>query len=180
MAKGVSPMKTAGTSVRTGGAPVKRRGLTEKQGRFVEEFLVDGNASAAARRAGYSEKTARAIGNENLTKPAIREAIDKAREERTERTKLTADEVIEGLRREAAFTGKGSSHAARVAANSWLGRSLAMFTDKSQIELTREFKEYQEFKERMSEMSEDEVRELTEADGEEEITTHLVGRIGHV
>jgi phage terminase small subunit len=52
--------------------------LTAKQQLFVDEYLVDLNASAAARRAGYSEKTARAIGIENLTKPAIRAAVDAA------------------------------------------------------------------------------------------------------
>lgn len=42
--------------------------LTEKQARFVAEYLVDLNATEAARRAGYSEKTAYAIGFENLRK----------------------------------------------------------------------------------------------------------------
>ena len=49
--------------------------LTPKQNRFVEEYLIDLNATKAAVRAGYSEKTARQIGSENLSKPAIQEAI---------------------------------------------------------------------------------------------------------
>ncbi|WP_175813344.1 terminase small subunit [Burkholderia contaminans] len=68
--------------------------LTAKQQLFVDEYLVDLNASAAARRAGYSEKTARAIGIENLTKPAIRAAVDAAMKKRGERTRMTADEVL--------------------------------------------------------------------------------------
>lgn len=46
-------------------------GLTPKQKAFADEYLKCGNASEAARKAGYSERTARVIGQENLTKPAI-------------------------------------------------------------------------------------------------------------
>ncbi len=52
--------------------------LTPKQHRFVEEYLIDLNATKAAGRARYSEKTARQIGSENLSKPAIQEAIAEA------------------------------------------------------------------------------------------------------
>ena len=49
--------------------------LTDKQARFIEEYLVDLNATQAAIRAGYSQDTARSIGCENLAKPDIQEAI---------------------------------------------------------------------------------------------------------
>jgi phage terminase small subunit len=49
--------------------------LTAKQARFVLEFMVDLNGAAAARRAGYSARTAKEIGSENLTKPNIAAAI---------------------------------------------------------------------------------------------------------
>lgn len=75
------------------------KGLTRKQAAFVEEYLVDFNATRAAIRAGYSEKTAEAIGFENLRKPKISAAIDAAREERSERTRVTADMVVEELAR---------------------------------------------------------------------------------
>lgn len=68
--------------------------LTDKQQRFVEEYLIDLNATQAAIRAGYSEKTAKEIGCENLTKPNISEAIIKAKNERSERTKVNADYVL--------------------------------------------------------------------------------------
>lgn len=61
-------------------------GLVAKQRRFVEEYCVDFNATQAAIRAGYSVKTARAIGSENLTKPDICDAIN----ERLESLDLTA------------------------------------------------------------------------------------------
>jgi terminase small subunit-like protein len=46
-------------------------GLSPKQRRFVAEYLIDLNAAEAAIRAGYSHKTARSVGSENLTKPDI-------------------------------------------------------------------------------------------------------------
>ncbi len=52
--------------------------LTPKQARFVEEYLIDLNATQAAIRAGYSAKTARAMGCENLTKPDIQAAVTEA------------------------------------------------------------------------------------------------------
>ncbi|MFS8534854.1 MAG: terminase small subunit [Limnochordales bacterium] len=73
--------------------------LTPKQQRFVEEYLVDLNATQAAIRAGYSPKTARAIGAENLTKPAIQEAIETAMAERSRRTGITQDRVLRELAR---------------------------------------------------------------------------------
>lgn len=77
--------------------------LTDKQARFVEEYLVDLNATQAAIRAGYSEATARSIGSENLTKPDVAEAIQAAMAERSKRTNVTADKVVAELAR-IAFT----------------------------------------------------------------------------
>lgn len=71
--------------------------LTPKQQRFVEEYLVDLNATQAAIRAGYSEHTARSIGHENLTKPEVVEAVAAAKAERSKRTEITADLVLQGL-----------------------------------------------------------------------------------
>lgn len=69
-------------------------GLTEKQQRFVDEYLVDLNATQAAIRAGYSVDTARAIGHENLTKPDIQLALLNARKQQQERTNITADGAL--------------------------------------------------------------------------------------
>ncbi len=68
---------------------------TPKQQRFVEEYLVDPNAAQAAIRAGYSAKTAKEIGYENLTKPHIQVAIQEAKAERSARTQVSQDLVIE-------------------------------------------------------------------------------------
>lgn len=68
--------------------------LTDKQQRFVEEYIIDLNATQAAIRAGYSEKTAYSIGEENLKKPEIAKAIQKAMDKRSKRTEITADMVL--------------------------------------------------------------------------------------
>lgn len=73
--------------------------LTAKQQRFVEEYLIDLNATQAAIRAGYSTKSAKDIGCENLAKPNIRACIDKAMAERSKRTGINADRVLQELAR---------------------------------------------------------------------------------
>ena len=73
---------------------MNKRKLTPKQERFVDEYMVDLNGAAAARRAGYSEKTARQIGDENLAKPVIAAAIAAAKHARSEATKIDAEWVL--------------------------------------------------------------------------------------
>ncbi len=68
--------------------------LTNKQQRFILEYLIDLNATQAAIRAGYSKNSARQIGDENLSKPAIAAAVAKAKQERSEATKIDADWVL--------------------------------------------------------------------------------------
>lgn len=74
-----------------------RAALTPKQEAFVREYLVDLNATQAAIRAGYSAKTAEAIGRENLGKPRIAERIEAAVSARNQRTEVTADRVLREL-----------------------------------------------------------------------------------
>ncbi len=71
--------------------------MTPKQARFVEEFLVDLNATKAAIRAGYSAKTAKAIGCELLAKPDIATTIAKAQAARSERIEITQDWVLKSI-----------------------------------------------------------------------------------
>ena len=71
--------------------------MTQKQKRFIEEYLIDLNATQAAIRAGYSPDTAKAIGSENLTKPDIRAQIDRAMAERSKRTGVNAERVVQEL-----------------------------------------------------------------------------------
>lgn len=101
--------------------------MNDKQAAFVNEYIIDMNASAAARRAGYSPKTAGYIGHENLKKPKIREAIDAALVERAKRTEVTADMVLERIWHEA---NNANSDSARVRALELYGKHLGVtFTD---------------------------------------------------
>jgi phage terminase small subunit len=71
--------------------------LTEKQQRFVDEYLIDLNATQAAIRAGYSVDTAKEIGYENLTKPHIQKVIAERMAERSKRTGVNQDRIVEEL-----------------------------------------------------------------------------------
>lgn len=71
--------------------------LTDKQQTFVQEYLIDLNATQAAIRAGYSEDSAKAIGYENLTKPYVLEAVQEAMAERAQRTEITQDYVLDTI-----------------------------------------------------------------------------------
>lgn len=73
--------------------------LTAKQEAFVREYLVDLNATQAAIRAGYSKRTAKSVGCENLTKPNVAAAIAECRDARAKRTEITADRVLAELAR---------------------------------------------------------------------------------
>ncbi len=103
--------------------------MTPKQTRFVEEYLIDLNATQAATRAGYSAKRAAEQGYQLLQKTTVQQAIQNAQQTRSKRTEITQDEVIEGLRKEATLEGDGSSHSARVSAWAHLGKHLGIFTD---------------------------------------------------
>lgn len=71
--------------------------LTDKQRRFVEEYLIDLNATQAAIRAGYSVETANEQGSQNLAKLSIKREIEKAMAERSRRTGITQDRVLNEL-----------------------------------------------------------------------------------
>lgn len=75
--------------------------MTPKQARFVNEYLIDLNASAAARRAGYSERTAEWQGPQLLGKTHVAEAVSARQAERAKRTQIDADWVLRRLAREA-------------------------------------------------------------------------------
>ena len=71
--------------------------LTDKQQRFCDEYLIDLNATQAAIRAGYSKKTARKIGHENLTKPDIKQYIENRMAEKEKSLIADQDEVLRYL-----------------------------------------------------------------------------------
>jgi phage terminase small subunit len=86
-------------------------GLTPKQQAFVDEYLVDLNATQAAIRAGYSEKTASQIGEQNLRKLEVKRAIEIALSERSKKTERKAADVLADVQ-ELAKTAKAEYMAA--------------------------------------------------------------------
>lgn len=119
--------------------------LTAKQALFVSEYLLDLNATQAAIRAGYSKKTAKEIGYENLTKLHIAAAISKKFDARVERTEVTQDAVVAELARIAfadirdlfewdeervAYVPSGNLTADQAAAIAGVEAKTVRFTDK--------------------------------------------------
>lgn len=131
--------------------------LTDKQTAFVREYLVDLNATQAAIRAGYSERTASRIGPQLFGKTWVREAIEKAQAKRARRVEVTQDyvlsnlvEVVERTMQRApvldrkgeqvtdeegravwTFDAKGANRALEL-----LGKHLGIFTDKIRAEVS--------------------------------------------
>lgn len=121
--------------------------LTAKQKRFCEEYIVDCNATQAAIRAGYSKKTAKQIGQENLTKPDLKKYIDEQLEKIHNKKTADAQEVLEyltavmrGQHKEQTLqlVGEGVQSIAdidvsakeRLKAAELLGKRYGLFTDK--------------------------------------------------
>lgn len=79
--------------------PKQKDKLTPKQELFVREYLKDLCATQAAIRAGYSKRTAREIGRENLTKPVIARRVQAAMDRRAERLDISSDRVLQEIAR---------------------------------------------------------------------------------
>lgn len=128
--------------------------MTNKQKRFCDEYLVDMNATQAAVRSGYSKKTAKQIGRENLTKPYIKKYIDERMAEKEESLIAKQDEVLSYLTSilrgeteaeeivvegvgdgcsEARRMMKGPSEKERIKAAELLGKAHGTFTDRMSI-----------------------------------------------
>lgn len=75
------------------------RKLTDKQKKFVEEYLIDLNATQACIRAGYSPKTAMEQGYQLLQKTSVQEAIAESMAERSRRTGINQDRIVQELAR---------------------------------------------------------------------------------
>jgi len=109
--------------------------LTPKQRTFVNEYLVDLNATQAAIRAGYSKKTAGQIGDENLRKPQIAKAIQESMSQRAERTEISSELVVQGILRVIRrCEGEGEAFEATQVLKGYelLGKHLGLFGGKSE------------------------------------------------
>ena len=120
--------------------------LTEKQKRFVDEYLIDLNATQAAIRAGYKEKTARFTGAENLTKPNIKVELEKRNAEIKSQKTMDMQEVMERLAAiargetvEQQVTNKGtvveveSKTSDQIRAMELIGKRYGAWTDKKEV-----------------------------------------------
>ena len=107
--------------------------LTDRQARFCEEYLIDLNATQAAIRAGYSEKTANRIASELLSKLDIQEKITELKAERSQRTEITQDRVVKELAAVARAEIKGVRAVDKLKALELLGKHLGMFVERYEV-----------------------------------------------
>jgi phage terminase small subunit len=107
--------------------------LTARQQRFVQEYVLDLNATQAALRAGYSKKRARQEGSRLLSRPEVQAALLDAQRTRAARLELEAESVLRRLMEEADFRGEGSTHAGRVRALELLGKHLGIFENRFRL-----------------------------------------------
>jgi len=128
--------------------------MTPKQQAFVREYLIDLNGTQAAMRAGYSARTANEQAARLLANASVSQAVQEAMDKRAERTELTADYVLSGIRevaercmeRAPVMIGRGDTRAQAIddeGRHVWsfdatgankafelLGKHLKLFTDK--------------------------------------------------
>ena len=119
------------------------RRMSEKQKAFCDYYIESLNLAEAAKKAGYSEKTARSMGSENLTKPDIKEYIDLRLAQMEEKRVATASEVLEYLTRVMRGEEKDqfdmdASLQDRTKAAELLGKRYRLFIDKQEIEAKME------------------------------------------
>lgn len=132
--------------------------LTPKQKAFAEYYIETGNATESAIKAGYSKKTARVIGQENLLKPALKSYIDEKMKELESKRIAKAEEVLEYLTRvlrgeeteqvvvtenigdfmsEAKVIDKKLSAKDKIKAAELLGKRYRLFTDKIEADVNQ-------------------------------------------
>lgn len=130
--------------------------LTAKQQRFCDEYLIDLNATQAAIRAGYSKKTAYAIGEQNLKKLELKKYIDDRMAEKEKRLIADQDEVLKYLTAVLRGSSKASVLARddigadrviekppdekeRLKAAELLGKRYGLYTDRIEQEVDMDF-----------------------------------------
>lgn len=109
--------------------------LTDKQARFVEEYLIDLNATQAAIRAGYSEKTAQEQSSRLLSNVMVKEAVERGKAKTANKLEITRERVLQTIAEIAFEEIKNPddpelnlpSYADRLKANDMLSRHLGLF-----------------------------------------------------
>ena len=111
--------------------------LTDKQKRFVSEYLIDLNATRAAERAGYKDPN---IGRQLITKNNVAKAIEKAIHRREERTEITQDYVLQKLKEIADMTASDAQesdlkYSNKLRALELLGKHVGAFDKKDKADV---------------------------------------------
>lgn len=117
----------------------KKRKLTKKQQIFVEEYVKDPNATKAAKKAKYSEKTAKEMGYENLTKPHVAAAVSEKMESIYE--KIDEKWIIENIHKVMVKAFEAGKLADANKALEMLAKWKALLTEKN-ITQTETFEDF--------------------------------------
>ena len=104
--------------------------LTPKQIRFVDEYLIDFNASRAAIAAGYSSSGAKVQGSRLLTNVNVRRLVERRQEETSKRLGITRDDVIKGLVIAAEQARLNKDPASMIAAMSEVSKMMGFYASK--------------------------------------------------
>ena len=107
--------------------------MTERQARFVEEYLKDGNATQAARRAGFSHKTAGQIGNRLLKDVQVSTAIEQARAPALENAQLTLEGHLDKLKELRDAAAKAGQMGAAITAETNRGKVGGFYVERAEI-----------------------------------------------
>lgn len=110
--------------------------LTDRQARFVEEYLLDLNATQAAIRAGYSDKSACRIGAELLQKTQVCEAIQKSQERRAARVCRKADDVLRDIQEVTREAREKGDQKTALKGLELEGKHIGMFKERVEAEIT--------------------------------------------
>ena len=113
--------------------------LSVRQEKFVEHYALCGNAAEAARLAGYSARTARVIGPENLTKPAVKAALAARQQAFQEELKVTKDDVLTGILNAIQLAKEQQNPAAMISGLAQIAKLCGFYEpDVSRIEISGE------------------------------------------
>jgi phage terminase small subunit len=107
--------------------------LNDRQRIFCEEYLTDLNATAAATRAGYEAKNARQLGSQLMDNQAVRITIDALRAERSKRSDITKDFVLQGIKKATRLAEEAGNLNALLRGYELLAKHLGMFVERTEI-----------------------------------------------
>jgi phage terminase small subunit len=110
--------------------------MNDKQRAFVREYLIDRNATQAAIRAGYSEKTAYSIGQRLLKKVEVAEAIKAGESEHAERCAVTIESLTKELDEDRLLARDNSQPSAAISAVLGKAKLHGFMTDKADVNVT--------------------------------------------